>query len=711
MAKNLVIVESPTKARTIERILGNQHTVRASLGHVRDLPKTRIGVNVSDEFKPEYVIPSDKRKLIEEIRTLAREAPAVYLATDPDREGEAISWHLLEAAGVDPSQAKRVVFHEITEPAVREAFNHPRDIDMHLVDAQQARRVLDRLVGYELSPLVSKKLRWWGLSAGRVQSAALRIVVDREREIEAFVPVEHWSIEATLGKEQGNAAVDFTARLHSRAGDKRALTIPNAETANGLTTDLDGASYAVGEVQVRPVKQRPSAPFITSTLQQEAWRKLRFGARKAMSVAQQLYEGVNLGNQGSVGLITYMRTDSTNLAASAVGEVRDLIRKQYGERYVPAQPRTYTRRVKGAQEAHEAIRPTSAMRTPESMRGHLSTDQYRLYDLIWKRTVACQMADAEVERTTADINAAARSGQGYVFRATGAVLKFAGFRALYLEGRDDAGEDDESRTLPPLAKSDALACRSLKPAQHFTEPPPRYSEASLVRALEDYGIGRPSTYATIVSTIQDRGYVQRDRGRLIPTRLGSVVSDLLTEHFTQVADLEFTARLEEELDEVAQGDLDWREMLGEFYGPFADSLQEAQTNVSRVDIPAGETCEVCGRPMNLKKSRWGSTFISCSGFPECRNAKSTQNKTGVACPECGGDLMERKAKKGARRSTFYGCSNYPTCNFSVNQRPLPDPCPECDGLLVQRGRNGVKCTRCAYQGTQEREPEGAAAEA
>ena len=711
MAKDLVIVESPTKARTIERILGNQHTVRASLGHVRDLPKTRIGVNVKDKFRPEYVIPADKRKLIEEIRSLAREAPAVYLATDPDREGEAISWHLLEAAGVDPQQARRVVFHEITEPAVREAFNHPRTIDMDLVDAQQARRVLDRLVGYELSPLVSKKLRWWGLSAGRVQSAALRIVVDREREIEAFVPVEHWSIEALLRKESADARNDFTARLLSRQGDKSPMTISDGETATAITTDLDGASFSVGAVQVRPVKQRPSAPFITSTLQQEAWRKLRFGARKAMSVAQQLYEGVNLGAQGSVGLITYMRTDSTNLAASAVGEMRDLIRKQHGARYVPAQPRSYTRRVKGAQEAHEAIRPTSAMRTPESVKQYLSADQNRLYDLIWKRSVASQMADAEVERTTADIDARAKSGQGYLFRAVGSVLVFAGFRALYMEGRDEAGEDDDSRTLPPLAKGDALACRSLKPAQHFTEPPPRFSEATLVRALEDYGIGRPSTYATIVSTIQERGYVQRDRGRLVPTLLGRVVSDLLTNHFTQVADLDFTARLEEELDEVAQGERDWRAMLDEFYGPFVNSLEEAQSNVPRLDIPAGETCEVCGRPMNLKKNRWGSTFISCSGFPECRNARSTQVKTGVACPDCGGDLMERKAKRGGRGSTFYGCSNYPTCNFSVNQKPMPDPCPECDGLLVQRGRRGVKCTRCAYQGAIEQEPEAVTAEA
>jgi len=712
MAKNLVIVESPTKARTIGRILGSGHTVVASLGHVRDLPKTRIGVDISNNFSPEYVIPQDKRALVAEIKELAKNASTVYLATDPDREGEAISWHLIEAAGVDPSLVQRVVFHEITEPAVKEAFSHPRAIDMDLVDAQQARRILDRLVGYELSPLVSKKLRWWGLSAGRVQSAALRIVVDREREIEAFTPVEHWSIEAQLqkegepkGKKNSNA---FTAHLHSRVGEKQATSIPDEEAAKLLTSDLEGASYAVASVQVRGVKQRPSAPFITSTLQQEAWRKLRYGARKTMSLAQQLYEGVTLGDQGSVGLITYMRTDSTNVAASAVQEAREHIRKGFGADYVPAQSRTYTRKVKGAQEAHEAIRPTSALRTPDRLRTFLSSEQHRLYDLIWKRFVASQMADAQVDRTTIDIHGtSARSGGAYVFRATGSVLKFPGFRALYLEGRDEGEEDDDAKILPSLAAGEALQSLGLESKQHFTEPPPRYSEATLIRSLEDKGIGRPSTFAAIVSTIQERGYVQRDRGRLTPTLLGTVVSDLLTNHFTQVSDLDFTAKLEEELDEVAQGQRGWREMLSEFYGPFSNSIQEATENVPRLDIPTGETCELCGKPMNLKKNRWGSTFLSCSGFPDCRNAKSTQVKTGVACPDCGGDLMERKATKGRRRSTFYGCSNYPTCNFSINQRPLPEPCPECESLMVQRGRNTAKCTKCAYQATlgeSEREP-------
>ena len=700
MAKELVIVESPTKARTIGRILGSGHTVIASLGHVRDLPKTRIGVDVQNDFTPEYVIPQDKRALVAEIKDLAKGASTIYLATDPDREGEAISWHLIEAAGVDPKLVQRVVFHEITESAVKEAFEHPRALDMDLVDAQQARRVLDRLVGYELSPLVSKKLRWWGLSAGRVQSAALRIVVDRERDVEAFIPVEHWSIDALLQKEgaTGGKKVNnsFVSHLHSKVGDKSALNIPDESSAKKLNDDLEGATFAVEKVQVRGVKQRPSAPFITSTLQQEAWRKLRFGARKTMSVAQQLYEGVTLGDQGSMGLITYMRTDSTNVAASAVEEARQHIKKAFGADYVPEQSRTYTRKVKGAQEAHEAIRPTSALRTPDRLRTFLNAEQHRLYDLIWKRFVASQMADAQVDRTTIDIHATANSNQDYLFRTTGSALKFPGFRALYLEGQDDGDEDEAAKLIPTVAGGDALKNLGLESKQHFTEPPPRYSEASLVRSLEDKGIGRPSTYAAIVSTIQDRGYVQSEGGRLTPTLLGMVVSDMLSNHFPQISDLNFTAKLEDELDEVAQGERSWREMLSAFYGPFTENLQEAAEKMPRQNIPTGETCEMCGKPMNLKKNRWGSTFLSCSGFPECRNAKSTQVKTGASCPDCGGDLMERKAKKGNRRSTFYGCSNYPTCNFAVNQKPLPEPCPECSGVMVQRGRNTAKCTKCAY---------------
>ena len=713
MAKNLVIVESPTKARTIGRILGPQYLVTASVGHVRDLPQGRFGVAVNGEFTPEYIVPREKRELVAEIRDQAREASFVYLATDPDREGEAISWHLIQAAGVDPSLVRRVVFHEITKDAVETAFRNPRDLDMDLVDAQQARRVLDRLVGYSLSPLISKKLRWWGLSAGRVQSAALRITVEREREIEAFVPREHWSIESTLRKGSAANKKDrgaFTAQLHSRLGQKQRLQIPDGDMAGAIAGELEDAAYAVAGVQRKAVSQRPAAPFITSTLQQEAWRKLRFPARKTMTVAQGLYEGTSLGPEGEVGLITYMRTDSTNVATSAVQEAREYLRQAFGADHVPAQPRSYTKKVKGAQEAHEAVRPTSAARTPAQVRPFLTTDQSRLYDLIWRRFLASQMTDARLDRTSVDVHAtSARSDGQYLFRATGSVLVFPGFRALYLEGRDDSQDDELSRTLPPFAAGDALDCEKLEPHQHFTQPPPRYSDASLIRALEEKGIGRPSTYAAIVSTIQDRGYVERDRGRLIPTPLGKTVNDLLSGHFGDIVDLGFTAQLERELDDIAQGQRSWQTVLRDFYDPFSKTIAEAADTIPRIDVATNETCEVCGRPLVLKRNRWGSSFLSCSGFPECRNARSLQVRTGIECPVCGGELVERQARKGKRRGTFYGCSNYPTCNFSVNQRPLPDPCPECGKLLVQRGRSGTKCTSCSYQGTLEES--GADAEA
>lgn len=713
MAKDLVIVESPTKARTIGKILGRGYVVTASLGHVRDLPQSRLGVTVDGEFQPEYVVPREKRQLVAEIQDLAKSAANVYLATDPDREGEAISWHLVEAAGVDPSLVRRVVFHEITGDAVKRAFRSPRSIDMDMVDAQQARRVLDRLVGYTLSPLISKKLRWWGLSAGRVQSAALRITVEREREIEAFVAREHWSIEATLRKDapdaRGAEPPTIVAQLHSRLGQKQRLAIPDAAAAGEIARDLEGATYAVAGVKRKEVAQRPAAPFITSTLQQEAWRQLRFPAKRTMTVAQQLYEGVTLGPEGSVGLITYMRTDSTNVAASAIQEARSYIREAHGAEYVPPQPRRYTKKVKGAQEAHEAVRPTSVVRTPALVRPFLSPEQARLYDLVWRRFVASQMADARLDQTAVDIHAAsARSSERYLFRVTGSVLRFPGFRALYLEARDDQEDDDEPRrALPPLAEGDALDCRDLEQRQHFTQPPPRYSDASLIRALEEKGIGRPSTYAATVSTIQDRGYVERDRGRLTPTPLGKTVSDLLTEHFGEIVDLGFTAQMEQELDDIAQGQRGWQTVLRAFYDPFHKNVEEAADRIPRLDIPTGETCEVCGRPMVLKRNRWGSTFLSCSGFPECRNARSPQTKTGVDCPVCGGDLVERQARKGKRRGVFYGCSNYPTCTFSLNQRPLPEPCPECAGLLLQRGRSGAKCNVCKWQGVVEGQTEGA----
>ena len=707
MPKDLVIVESPTKARTIGRIIGNKYTAIASLGHVRDLPVSRLGVSITDRFTPEYIVSLDKRQVVAEVKKLAQEASTVYLATDPDREGEAISWHLARAAEIPLPQLRRVVFHEITPSAVKEAFQHPRDIDMDLVNAQQARRILDRLVGYKISPLISKKLRWWGLSAGRVQSAALRMVVEREQAIEAFTPREYWSISAQLLPEGpgGNGAkgngkrAAFSAQLHSLVGQKGRLSISSEAQSTETTQDLEGASYVVTRVQARDVRSRPAPPFITSTLQQEAWRKLRFPTRKTMLQAQQLYEGVSLGPEGSVGLITYMRTDSTHVAEPALREARGYIREAYGASYVPAQARVYRTKVKAAQEAHEAIRPTSVLRRPESISGFLSRDQLRLYELIWKRFVASQMVDALSEGTTVDIHArGAGSSKEYLFRATGAVLKFPGFRLLYQEGADSPQEDGESQALPKLTDGDPLRCLGLGAAQHFTQPPPRYSEASLVGALEEKGIGRPSTYAAIVSTIQERRYVRREGGRLYPLPLGRVVNDLLTDYFAPVMDLGFTAQMEEELDGIARGEREWQTVLREFYEPFARNLEEATQQMPRTDIPTGEICDLCERPMVLKRNRWGRSFLSCSGFPECRNARPLQAKLGVECPRCGGDLVERHAQKGKRRSTFYGCANYPTCNFTVNQRPLPEPCPECAGMLVRKGRGQTQCLDCGHEG-------------
>lgn len=716
MAKNLVIVESPAKARTVGRFLGKDFVAKASMGHVRDLPEDKMGVEVDEKgFHPTYVIVPDKKKVIQELAQASREAETVYLATDPDREGEAISWHLLKAARIDESKARRVVFHEITQKAIREAFAHPRGLDYHLIDAQQARRILDRLVGYKLSPLLWGKVRR-GLSAGRVQSVALRLVVDREREIQSFVPQEYWTIEATLarhpqdGKEPGQP---FKAMLHAIKGQDGKLNIPDGQRASEIVADLDGASYYVESVRRRETRRSPSPPFITSTLQQEAFQKLRFSARKTMLLAQQLYEGLPLGDEGSVGLITYMRTDSTNVSEEALKEAAQYIRDKFGPEYAPRAPRQYTRKVKGAQEAHEAIRPTSIAREPESIRQYLEPDQYRLYDLIWKRMVASQMADAVFDSTTVEVVAESRaSGTRYAFRASGSVLKFPGFRVLYMEDSENGSDDEAKDTgpLPELAQNDPLDCLGLTPEQHFTQPPPRYTEATLIKALEEQGIGRPSTYAPIIATIQDRNYVEKDKGRLVPTKLGFAVIDLLTAHFPDIMDVGFTARVEEELDEIARGERQWEPMLREFYLPFQQAVEKAMKEAERVpraliDEETSEACEKCGRPMVIKTGRFGR-FLSCSGFPECRNSKPLLNKTGAECPQCGGDLVERKQRgKGGKR--FYGCSNYPTCNFAVNQRPLPQPCPECGKLLVVSGRSAARCISCQYKGPV---PEGEAVE-
>ena len=708
--KSLVVVESPAKARTIARILGDDYIMKASQGHVRDLPQKKLGVDIDRDFEPQYFVSDTKQAIVSDLKKAGNTASTIYLATDPDREGESISWHIAEEAGWNDGDTplQRVVFHEITPSAVKEAFDHPRDLDMHLVGAQQARRILDRLVGYQISPLLSRRVQR-GLSAGRVQSVALRLVVDREQEIQAFVPVESWTIEAQLlkadpsrspdGKEEG----PFDATLHSVKGQKKKLTISNETDAKEIEASLKGADYTVAEVRTRETKQSPAPPFITSTLQQEAWRKLRLGAKRTMALAQQLYEGVSLGTEGPVGLITYMRTDSTNVASSALSETRDYIANRYGKDYLPPKPRTFRGKVKGAQEAHEAIRPTSVARDPESLRAHLNRDQLRLYQVIWSRMVASQMAEAISDNTTADIDAVCKEGgKNYMFRATGTVLKFPGFRTLYLEGVDD--EDDENKdALPALVQGMDLNCLKLDSKQHFTQPPARYTEASLVKALEERGIGRPSTYAPIVSTLQERNYVARESGRLSPTALGTTVCQLLNQYFTDIMDVNFTARMEDGLDEVARGEKEWVPVLREFYEPFKGSLDHASEEMPRVRVeePTEETCEQCGRGMVIKTGRFGR-FMACSGYPECKNRRPLEEKaapepTEEVCDQCGQQMVIKTGRFGK----FLACSGYPTCK---NRRPLeqkePDQpteevCQKCGKpMAIKTGKMGkfLGCT-------------------
>ncbi len=696
--KSLVIVESPAKARTLEKILGSKYSFKASLGHIRDLPRSKLGVDVENSFLPSYVVPRDKSKIARELREAAKKVSTVYLATDPDREGEAISWHLINIMKSDKTEYRRVVFHEITEEAIKEAFKHSREIDMHLVNAQQARRVMDRLVGYKLSPLLWKKVRR-GLSAGRVQSVALRIIVDREREIENFTAEEYWTIEAELEKKPAGEAV-FRAGLVGLAnGDK--LRIGSQEESDRIKDDLGVARYSVGGVKKKKVTRQPAPPFITSTLQQEAWRRLRFSARQTMATAQQLYEGLEVGEEGSVGLITYMRTDSTRVARSAVVEARELIKDKYGADYVPPNARSFKRVVKGAQEAHEAIRPTRIKREPSQIKKYLNNNQFRLYELIWKRMVASQMAAAINDSTTVDIEAKNQApGDDYLLRASSSVNRFPGFTLLYTEQKDQQDEEEKFSVLPGLAKDDALNLLGLFPEQHFTQPPPRYTEASLIKMLEQWGIGRPSTYAPIMSTIQSREYITRVNGSLQPTELGLVVNDAVCEYFPDIVDTKFTARMEDELDEVADDKRDWVGVVQDFYTPFEKDLTKASELMERVKIPDEVTDETCpeGHPMVIKMGSFGK-FLACSNYPEHKYTKSYQIKTGAKCPEDGHELIERINKK---KRKFYGCSNYPDCKFAVNAKPLPQPCPQCGGLMTQY-RNQGRCTKCGHLGKLQQE--------
>jgi DNA topoisomerase-1 len=716
----MVIVESPAKARTVGRFLGKGYTVRASVGHIRDLPSNRLGVDVERDFEPRYVIPVKRKDVVRELKADVKGASEVYLATDPDREGEAISWHLTEALkpAIGPRPVRRVEFHEITQEAVARAFAHPRAIDMQRVDAQQARRILDRLVGYTLSPLLRDKMGRRGLSAGRVQSVAVRLVVEREREIEAFVPVEYWSIAAELAKQAAPPSVpparggderggSFIARLHRIRGAEPELH--SEADVQAVVGELEKAAYVVTGVKEGQRRRNPAAPFTTSTLQQEAARRLGFTARRTMALAQQLYEGVDLGD-GPVGLITYMRTDSVTVAGQAQAEARAFVVEEYGGDYVPAEPPTYKTRAKGAQEAHEAIRPTSVLRTPASLKGYLDQGQLRLYLLIWQRFVASQMAPAVYDTIAVEIVAGcppsvppASGGEEmpYLFRASGSSLRFTGFLAVYEEAKDeDEKTEQESKReeIPPLSVDEVLDLIRLLPEQHFMQPPPRYSEASLVRALEEYGIGRPSTYAPTLATIQQRGYVQRRDGRLHPTEVGIVVNDLLVEHFPEYIDVGFTAQMEEDLDLIASGEREWVPVLRAFYGPFAATLERAREKMPEVQMgnePTGEDCPKCGNPLVTKYGRFGK-FIGCSNFPACRYTRQIQAATGIKCPECGGDIVEKRTRRGR---TFYGCSNYDaddekSCRFASWKRPLKQACPACGGLLVEARREWAKCLAC-----------------
>ncbi|MEZ4667475.1 MAG: type I DNA topoisomerase [Anaerolineae bacterium] len=698
----LVIVESPAKARTVGNFLGKGYTVKASKGHIRDLLVSQLSVDVKKDFEPTYRIPNDKREVVADLKAAVAKAAEVYLATDPDREGEAIAWHLLEATNLDEKDAKRVVFHEITKPAIEDAFSHPRELDMSLVNAQQARRILDRLVGYNITELLWEKVRNQ-LSAGRVQSIAVRLVVDREREIEVFIPEEYWTLDASLKKHSSNgsgADRPFVARLISYKGEDVQLGKEGDVTPH--LPILEKSLYIVSDIKHGTRQRKPSAPFTTSTLQQEASRRLGFNARRTMAIAQQLYEGIDVGDDGIVGLITYMRTDSPQVSELAQTEAQKFIDKRFGGDYHPPKPPRYQSRAKGAQEAHEAVRPTSVFREPDHLKHVLSRDQLRLYTLIWQRFVASQMSNAIYNTLRVEINAGlTQEDTPYVFRVSGSIIKFQGFLALYEDARDEdiSPDEDEGRILPEMHVGELVDLIKLLPEQHFTQPPPRYTEATLVRALEEYGIGRPSTYAPTVATIQDREYIEKhDDKRLFPTETGKVVNDLLVQYFPKVMDYQFTAYMEDELDTIAEGKLEWRPMLREFYAPFDQQLQIAKEVMPRVrqEETVGRDCPVSGHPLVIRYGRFGK-FVGCSNYPECRYTEPWMERTSIACPVCGknhgGEIIQRKSKKGR---TFWGCSRYPECEFTSWKKPLPQPCPNCGNLLVEQSKTTAQCTSCEH---------------
>jgi DNA topoisomerase-1 len=697
---NLVVVESPTKARTIGRYLGRGYKVMSSVGHVRDLLRSRLSVDVENDFQPEYRVPNEKRNTVKELKAASAKASKIFLATDLDREGEAIAWHVMESAEMDPKRTSRVEFQEITKTAIAEAFENPREIDMDRVNAQQARRILDRLVGYSLSPLLWRKIRG-RLSAGRVQSVAVRLIVEREREIRNFITEEYWSIGVELSQQKYSGRdprPSFVAKLRRIDGAKPILQ--SEEDVQPHFDELENAAYTVQDLRLGQRTRKPAAPYTTSTLQQSASRRLNFGTSKSMRIAQQLYEGIDLGgSDGPVGLITYMRTDSVNVAKQAQDEARHFIRETYGEDFVPKQPPTYKTKAKSAQEAHEAIRPTAVERTPKELKAYLTRDQLRLYRLIWNRFVASQMTPAVYDTVRVDIAAGKPAvsppERRYSFRATGSTLRFAGFLALRRDLKDSNGRQNEEVVVPSdLKKEEELDKLRLLPEQHFTQPPRRFSEASLVSELESNGIGRPSTYASIISTIQARGYVEREDKRLAPTEIGELVNDMLVEYFPDVMSVDFTARMEGELDEIVGGK-PWVPIIDEFYSRFSERLEVADKAIAKIDVstepePVGRDCPLCGNPLFYRVGRYGR-FIGCSNFPECRHTEQILDKIGIECPKDGGDLVKKNTRK---RRVFYGCANYPDCDWTSWRKPIKEPCSVCGGLLVQVNSHSAECTKC-----------------
>ncbi|MCI5893509.1 MAG: type I DNA topoisomerase [Clostridiales bacterium] len=667
--KKLVIVESPTKVDSVKKYLGSTYNIEATMGHLRDLPKSQLGVDIENDFEPRYITIRGKGDLIAKLKKKAKSASKIYLATDPDREGEAISWHLANILGIDPKSDCRITFNEVTKDAVKEAVKEAREIDMDLVDAQQARRVLDRIVGYQISPLLWKKVKK-GLSAGRVQSVVTRLIVDREREIDAFIPQEYWSIDVKLTNENGR--LPFIAKFHGTADGKK-MSLNNEEETKAIVDELKKSDFTVTKITNKETKRRSAPPFTTSTMQQEASRKLNFTSRRTMMAAQQLYE---------MGFITYMRTDSLRIAAVAQNDARSFIAEKFGKEYVPATPKQYKAK-KSAQDAHEAIRPTFAANIPEKYKEKFKPDQFKLYRLIWQRFMASQMSDAILDTVSAEIKT-----DKYMLKANGSTVKFAGFMTLYVEGSDT--DEEKAKKLPKLTENEKLKAANIDPQQHFTQPPPRYTEASLVKTMEEEGIGRPSTYAPTIATITARGYVAREKKTLYPTELGYIVTDLLKENFKDIVDIGFTAGMEDKIEDVADGTTNWKSVIRDFYGPFEKTLKEAEEKIGDIEIKDEESdvvCEKCGRKMVYKQGKFGK-FLACPGFPECRNTKAITVELGVPCPKCGGKVLILKSRKGA---TFYSCENSPKCDFISWDEPTNEKCPKCGSILMKKHafrRNG-----------------------